>query len=109
MTQELEGLLSHEPYIEQPERSEELHQMRIAAKKLRYSIEIFAPLFDGALDEQLATAKEVQKILGEIHDCDVWITTLPDFIDEERERTEEYFGHTRQFGRIAAGLEFFRD
>ena len=108
VTQELEGLLAHEPYIEQPERSEELHQMRIAAKKLRYSLEIFAPLYSGALNEPLATAKEVQKILGDIHDCDVWIGSLPLFVEEERQRTEDYFGHCRQFGRIASGLDYFR-
>jgi CHAD domain-containing protein len=102
---ELEGLLSHETYIEQPSKVEELHQMRIAAKKLRYTIEVFAPLFDKTLNEGLAAAKEAQKILGEIHDCDVWIQMLPVFHDQERERTQAYFGHLRHFNRMAAGIE----
>jgi CHAD domain-containing protein len=107
---ELEGLLGFEPYIEQPDRVDELHQMRIAAKKLRYCIEIFAPLFTGAgaLDEFLSAAKEIQKVLGAIHDCDVWGQMLPVFLEDERQRTFEYFGHTRHFARLASGIDFMR-
>lgn len=105
---DLEGLLSHETYIEQPSKIEELHQMRIAAKKLRYTIEVFAPLFDKNLNEGLAVAKEAQKILGEIHDCDVWIQMLPAFHEQERERTQSYFGHLRHFNRLAGGIEHMR-
>jgi CHAD domain-containing protein len=106
---ELEGLLSYEPYISQPTRVEELHQMRIAAKKLRYGLEIFAPLFGGTLDEAQSAAKEVQKVLGAIHDCDVWTAMLPAFLEEERLRTVEYFGHSRHFARLASGLDFMRE
>ena len=40
----LDDFLSYEAYIERPECALELHAMRIAAKKLRYTLEVFAPL-----------------------------------------------------------------
>ncbi|HEX8174282.1 MAG TPA: CHAD domain-containing protein [Pyrinomonadaceae bacterium] len=55
---------------------EPLHDMRIAAKRLRYSLELFCPCFG---DELRAIAKEIaglQSSLGELHDCDVWIDDL---------------------------------
>ncbi len=105
---ELEGLLSHETYVEQPARVEELHEMRIAAKKLRYTIEVFLPLFSAEMAGGLSQTKEAQKILGEIHDCDVWIQMLPAFLDAERDRTIAYFGHARHFTRLATGIEYMR-
>jgi CHAD domain-containing protein len=55
---------------------EPLHEMRIAAKRLRYSLELFCPCFG---EELRALAKEIaglQSSLGELHDCDVWIEEL---------------------------------
>ena len=37
----LEEFLAYEPHIAHPERAAELHHMRIAAKHLRYTLEIF--------------------------------------------------------------------
>ncbi len=55
---------------------EPLHQMRIAAKRLRYAIELHTQCWG----EELAPfAKEVGKLqesLGELHDCDVWLEGL---------------------------------
>jgi CHAD domain-containing protein len=55
---------------------EPLHEMRIAAKGLRYSIEIFSHCFG---DQLMGFAKEIaelQSSLGDLHDCDVWIDQL---------------------------------
>lgn len=101
----VEQVLIHEPFVEQPERVEELHQMRIAAKHLRYALEIVLPLFGDRLAAPLEVAKSLQRQLGEIHDCDVWLGFLPRFLRSERRRTKRFFGHTRGFSRIAQGLE----
>lgn len=101
----VEQVLIHEPFVEQPDRVEELHQMRIAAKHLRYALEIVQPLHEGRLNEPLEVARSLQKQLGEIHDCDVWLEFLPRFLRSERRRTRRFFGHTRGFRRIAQGLE----
>jgi len=105
VAEHLEQLLMHEPFVEQPERVEELHQMRIAAKHLRYALEALSSLHEGRLAPPIAVARALQKRLGEIHDCDVWIAFLPEFIRSERKRTRRFFGHLRGFKRISAGLE----
>ena len=47
------------------------HDMRIAAKRLRYVLEITAVCFGPDADAARLAAKELQGVLGEIHDCDV--------------------------------------
>ena len=57
-----------------PHDSEPLHRMRIAAKKLRYALELFAPAWDDdSLHLFADEASQMQAALGELHDCDVWI------------------------------------
>jgi CHAD domain-containing protein len=106
----LEEFLSYESCVSKPEQVEELHAMRIAAKRLRYTLEIFAPLAtrEDELKEPLKATREAQELLGDIHDCDVWAQYLPQFIEEERARTLEYFGNGRAFGRLATGLRYLQ-
>ena len=52
------------------------HEMRIAAKRLRYTMEILAPLFDGGLAEEVRTIKQLQDVLGDLHDCVIWIEDI---------------------------------
>ena len=40
--------------------------MRIAAKRLRYALEIFAPLFDDKLEIPIKSSRQAQQILGEM-------------------------------------------
>jgi CHAD domain-containing protein len=104
----LEEMLAYDACVYHPEQIEELHAMRIAAKRLRYTMEVFEPLYDNGLKQPLQTVREVQEVLGDIHDCDVWVQVLPQFIEEERTRTLKYFGHTRSFGRLTAGLMYLQ-
>lgn len=92
-----------------PERVEELHAMRIAVKRLRYTLEIFRSLFEGAAEPVLETLKKLQDLLGEVHDCDVWIGYLPLFLEKERRRTIRYFGHERPMGRLRPGIGFLQE
>lgn len=105
----LEELLAYDPYVRQPGNVEELHAMRIEAKRLRYTVEIFAPLYEGGLKPQLQALRATQDAAGEIHDCDVWVAYLPQFIEEERARTLDYLGHTRPFKRLTAGLIYLQE
>jgi len=100
----LEQMLAYEPYIATPENIEELHAMRIASKGLRYTMENFAPLFGKQLKWPIRQVKQVQSMLGDIHDLDVWMEFLPEFIDAERQRHEAFFGHRRGFKRIETGV-----
>jgi putative phosphoesterase len=62
------------------------HEMRIKAKRLRYTMEVFASLYENALSEEIDAIKNFQDVLGEMHDCEVWIDYLPKFIAESKAR-----------------------
>jgi hypothetical protein len=55
----------------EPEGMRALHDMRIAAKRLRYILELTAFCFGDYAATAAKRAKELQDLLGEIHDCDV--------------------------------------
>jgi CHAD domain-containing protein len=47
-----------------------LHNMRIAAKRLRYVLELTSPALGQVAAKGAREAKEIQTLLGELHDCD---------------------------------------
>ena len=74
------------PFIADPVRVDELHAMRIASKRLRYTMEIFAPAFDSPgqskeFDALYEKIKSIQEQIGEIHDSDVRAPLLQEFLD----------------------------
>jgi CHAD domain-containing protein len=103
----LDEFLSYQGFIHDPDNIEELHAMRIAGKHLRYTLEIFAPIYGHALDPHIQAMKDLQDLLGDIHDNDVWIAWLPEFIEAEKARIEDYFGHTGPLKRLRPGLNYF--
>jgi hypothetical protein len=62
--------------VADPANVTELHDMRIACKRLRYLLEIFGIAFDADLEPFLDEVKGLQDLLGDIHDCDVQIPML---------------------------------
>jgi CHAD domain-containing protein len=78
----LKHFLSYEQFIHDPNNKTELHAMRIAAKRLRYTLELFAPLDGDEFKVWLKVIKQNQELLGAIHDCDVWIDFLPKYLVE---------------------------
>lgn len=73
-----EELVEHEAYVHQEDAIAQHHAMRIAAKRLRYTVEVFRPLFDDGLKEELVWIKKLQELLGDLHDCDVWVADTKD-------------------------------
>jgi CHAD domain-containing protein len=80
----LSTLLSYEPWVIHPEAVAEHHATRIAAKKLRYTMEIYGPVYRNNLEKPVARVKKIQEILGDIHDCDVWIDQITTLLLRER-------------------------
>jgi hypothetical protein len=78
--------------------------MRIAAKKLRYVLEICNPAYEHRLSASIKAAKKLQSMLGDIHDCDVWVDFISQFAIEEKQRTTDYFGNSGPFELIEPGL-----
>jgi CHAD domain-containing protein len=104
----IDELLAHVPYITDPQNVLELHAMRISAKRLRYAMETFEDLYGGQLKPYITTARKLQDLLGTIHDLDVWIAFIPQFIEDEKTRIVDYFGNPRPLRRLLPGLEAFR-
>ena len=73
---------SFEPVIPYPELSEALHDLRISAKRLRYTLELFRPQFGKAGQRQIDRVKSIQEELGTLHDHDVRIALIGDELSE---------------------------
>ena len=69
----LDELRSFAPAVRDPAAVDELHDMRIAAKRLRYVLEMTAPAFGPPARAGAKAAKKIQDALGEIHDCDEFV------------------------------------
>jgi CHAD domain-containing protein len=103
----LEKMLKYERYVHQPEAVDMLHELRIAAKRLRYTLEAYAPLFPDRLRPYKDVVKEIQSLLGTVHDDDVWIRDLPEFLKQEERRHEEFQGDRRGMRRLERGIDHF--
>ena len=75
--------------IRDPAKMDELHNMRIAAKRLRYTMEVFAPCFGPEFTRILKTIEEIQERIGAIHDCDVLIPLLEETLTRETKQEKK--------------------
>jgi len=106
---QLGNLLQHQDCLADPEDRQRHHIMRIAAKRLRYTLEISKPLYPGRLDVFVEAVKNIQSLLGDVHDCDVWIEHLDDFVARQRRRAIRLFGHAGRLARLQPGIEYLRE
>jgi CHAD domain-containing protein len=87
----LEELRSLAPAALEPGAAEAQHDLRIAAKRLRYVLEIAGSCFGGEAEAARDAAKRLQGVLGDLHDCDVMlpraegIESLEDLLRTRRE------------------------
>jgi CHAD domain-containing protein len=76
--------------VYKPFAIEELHDMRIAAKRLRYAIELFQSCWGRrSIGTYAKRAARLQTALGDLHDCDVWIESFGVEIDNARKQRQE--------------------
>ena len=101
LPQKVEEVYTWEPFIRDAARHEELHNMRISIKRLRYTMELFrvaygslktdsrevAMMDDKRFAEFLGAIVDLQEILGDIHDCDVVLEVLTDYRTQSEQRT----------------------
>ena len=93
LPQKVEEVYTWESFIRDAARREELHNMRISIKRLRYTMELFSVAYgspkkdsrevtvmaDKRFIEFLGVIVDLQEILGDIHDCDVVLEVLTDY------------------------------
>lgn len=84
----LEEMLAAAEHVHDPEAVEELHGLRIAAKHLRYVLEIFAASLGPAAKPVLRRIESIQEHLGEIHDCDIRLPLLQECLTRETVREQ---------------------
>ncbi|NIA21323.1 MAG: CHAD domain-containing protein, partial [Anaerolineaceae bacterium] len=89
-----------------PHDIERHHQMRIEAKRFRYAMETLSDAYPEKLKQFISAAKALQTLLGELHDCDIWIDQSEAFLKSERQRTIDYYGTDRPFARLKVGIEY---
>ena len=102
----LDDLMAYQDCLANPHDYKRHHLMRIAAKRLRYTLEICRTVYSGRLDNIIKAIKKLQTLLGDIHDCDVRVGRLQTFLEEEHQRTVDYFGHAQPFARLKVGIEY---
>jgi len=91
-----------------PEASGAQHDTRIAAKRLRYVLEILGPCGGEAADAARAACKRLQSILGDLHDCDLLlertagVESAAVLLHERRERLHHRFAELWQ-GEVSKG------
>lgn len=89
-----------------PDATEAQHDMRIAAKRLRYLLEIVGPCIGEPAEPARLAAKEIQSALGDLRDCDVILPRVegvPSLVTAVRKRRERLFGEFVRLWRAETG------
>ena len=80
----LAELMDLAPAAADPAQSQAHHDLRIAAKRLRYSLETFDELFAADLSPLTREMRAVQDHLGRVHDYDVFVPWFERYRDYRR-------------------------
>jgi CHAD domain-containing protein len=77
-----------------PQATKSQHDMRIAAKRLRYVLEVVGPCIGEEAKTARNAAKRLQSVLGDLHDCDLMLPKvehIPSLAALLRERRDRFF------------------
>jgi hypothetical protein len=80
----LDELRSFAPDALDADAARKQHDMRIAAKRLRYVLETTEFCFGGPARTARKRARDLQGLLGELHDCDVMLPRIEEHLAELR-------------------------
>lgn len=100
----LEEMLAFAPWVDDPANVEEIHNLRIAAKRLRYSLELFRFALPSGTNSLINEVKEIQEHIGDLHDADVMIERMISISrDNAEQRTQKLLdiAMNRERGTVA--------
>lgn len=66
-----------------PHKPKPIHKMRIVAKRLRYSLELYSTCWGETAKDLAKEISDLQDALGEMHDCDEWIGEIGERLSRE--------------------------
>jgi hypothetical protein len=81
----LKEMRSFAPAALHTENTQAQHDMRIAAKRLRYVLELTEFCFGKPAATARRRARDIQDLLGELHDCDVMLPRVEEHLAELRD------------------------
>lgn len=85
----LDDMYQYAPYVEDPKNIEEIHNLRIAAKRLRYTLEMFRFAYPDELKDLISEVKKIQSAIGDMRDADIMVETVLELLDgRARARSE---------------------
>lgn len=82
----LRQLVKQSASLFRPHDSEGLHDLRIASKELRYSLELFSGCWGGELKPLAKEIARLQSSLGHVHDCDIWMAELGKWLSVDNDK-----------------------
>jgi len=86
--------------IDNPGRVEELHELRIKAKPLRYALEVATPAFGRNFGRCLKKFEHAVRSMGTIHDADVAISGFRELLRKRDRNMNAYGAADVQSGKI---------
>ena len=88
-----------------PDAATAQHDMRIAAKRLRYALEVVGPCIGEEAKAARDAAKQLQSVLGDLHDCDLMlpkVETIESLAAILRDRRERFFHEFVELWQVEA-------
>jgi len=98
----LDDLYRLEHYVDSPYSIRALHDLRIAAKRLRYTFEVFEEVLPAGCASFVAELTQLQDELGALHDSDVLIALLRLSLANQDSDVISVTGHAAHSGHLAS-------
>ena len=89
LQQRLDDMYAYAPYVENPDNIQELHDLRIAAKRVRYTLELFEDFLPAISKEFAQELGKLQDELGALHDSEVMLALLHQLLQASQEEGQE--------------------
>lgn len=109
LRQRLDDMYTYAPFIDSPDNMRELHDLRIAAKRVRYTLELFEEFLPARSKDFALELSKLQDELGALHDSEVMLALLRQLLQPVQEKTlteqPERRSDKRKTGLLSATME----